>query len=143
MFNFNIFTVVPKKVTDRIVFCGKNFNVNENILKKSITLKEIKFLKKILNEKNNENFFCVNNFITSPEKTIFINFRENLSTIEIQHLGGQVISEFKSNTDINFFFSSEEDRYQHFFYNFFLGATLKKYSFLKYKTSISEKKKII
>jgi len=141
MLNLNISTIIPKKVTDRIVFTDKNFNITDNILKKSIAFKDLKALKNLLNEKKNENFFCVNNFNLSPEKTIFINFKENLSSIELQQLGGQVISNFKNNSDINIFFNSEEQKYQHMFYNFFLGATLKKYSFLKYKTLIPEKKK--
>jgi len=141
MLNLNISTIIPKKVTDRIVFTDKNFNTPDNILKKSITLKDLKALKNLLNEKKNENFFCVNNFNLSAEKTIFINLKENLSSIEIQQLGGQVISKFQNNSDVNIFFNSEEPKYQHRFYNFFLGATLKKYSFLKYKTLIPEKKK--
>ncbi len=141
MLNLNISTAVPKKVTDRIIFTGKNFNITDGLFKKLITLKDVKSLKNLLNEKKNENFFCLNTFNSDHEKTIFVNFKENLSTIELQQLGGQVISKFKNNSDINIFFNSEEQKYQHMFYNFFLGATLKKYSFLKYKTSIPEKKK--
>jgi len=141
MLNLNISTIIQKKVTDRIVFTDENFNITDDTLKKSIALKDLKALKNLLNEKKNENFFCINNFNLSPEKTIFINFKENLSSFELQQLGGQVISNFKNNSDINIFFNSEEQKYQHMFYNFFLGATLKKYSFLKYKTFIPEKKK--
>jgi len=141
MLDLNISTTIPKKVTDRIVFTDKNFNITDNILRKLIIFKDIKALKNLLDEKKNENFFCINNFNVCPEKTIFINFKEDLSSIEIQQLGGQVISKFKNNSDINIFFNSEEQKYQNMFYNFFLGATLKKYSFLKYKTVIPEKKK--
>jgi len=141
MLDLNISTTIPKKVTDRIVFTDKNFNITDNILKKIIIFKDEKAVKNLLDEKKNENFFCINNFNVSPEKTIFINFKENLSSIEIQQLGGQVISKFKNSSDINIFFNSEEQKYQNMFYNFFLGATLKKYSFLKYKTVIPEKKK--
>jgi len=143
MLNFNITTAVQKTITDRIIFTGKNFNITDVLLKKTIILENIKYLKNLLNEKKNENFFCLNTFNFSHEKTIFVNFKENYSIIELQQLGGQVISNFKNNSDINIFFNSEEQKYQHFFFNFFLGATLKKYSFLKYKTSIPEKKKII
>jgi len=141
MLNLNISTIVPKKVTDRIVFTGKNFSITDNILKKLITLKDIKILKNLLSEKKNENFFCIDNFGSTPEKTIFINSKENLSSMELQQLGGQVISKFKNKSDINIFFNNEEQTNENVFYNFFLGATLKKYSFLKYKTFIPERKK--
>jgi len=141
MLSLNIVTTFSKKITDRIVFTGKNFNVTNEIFKNSVDLKNIKFLKSLLNEKKNDNFFCLNNFNFGPEKTIFINLKENLSTVELQQLGGQVISNFKEKSDINVFFNVEDQKYQNVFYNFFLGATLKKYSFLKYKTLISEKKK--
>jgi len=141
MLNLNIVTTVQKKIIDRIIFTGENFNVTDDILKKSITLKNTKSLKNLLSENKNENFFCLNTFNSENEKIIFVNFKGNRSTIELQQLGGQVISKFKNNSDINIFFNSEEHKYENMFYNFFLGATLKKYSFLKYKTSIPEKKK--
>ncbi|MEY3170737.1 MAG: hypothetical protein RL765_784, partial [Pseudomonadota bacterium] len=71
---------------------------------------------------------------TKPKKIIFINQKNNKDEFEFQYIGGKVISEIKLAKDINVIFSNENKSLENYYFNFFLGCFLKKYSFTKYKT---------
>jgi len=101
-------------------------------------------LKIIPNINNNSDlyiFFCEKNFSFNSKKLSFIDidYKEINSLLlknkfENQNIGGKVISEIKLAKDINVIFSNENKSLENYYFNFFLGCFLKKYSFTKYKT---------
>ena len=69
------------------------------------------------------------------EKITFISFAD-------LNIGGKVISEIKSAKEINVIFSNESKTLEDYYFNFFLGCFLKKYSFKKYKTIFKKNENI-
>jgi leucyl aminopeptidase len=115
-----------------IFFCEKNFSFNSKKLSFiDINYKEINSL---LLKNKDEDYFVFNYHSLRPKKIIFINQKENKDEFEDQYIGGKVISEIKSATEINVIFSNEKKSLENYYFNFFLGCFLKKYSFTKYKT---------
>ena len=123
-----------------IFFCEKNFSFNpEKLTFTNINYKEI---NSILLKNKNEDYFAFNYFSTRPKKIIFINQNEYNNDFESQNIGGKVINEIKSAKEINVIFSKENKLLEKFYFNFFLGSFLKKYSFNKYKTIFKKNEKI-
>ena len=115
-----------------IFFCDKNFLFNSKKLSfVDINYKEI---NSILLQNKNEDYFVFNYHSSRPKKIIFINQKNNKDDFENQNIGGKVISEIKSAKEINIIFSNENKSLENYYFNFFLGCFLKKYSFIKYKT---------
>ena len=115
-----------------IFFCEKNFSFNSKKLSFiDINYKEINSL---LLKNNDEDYFVFNYHSSKPKKIIFINQKNNKDEFENQNIGGKVISEIKLAKDINVIFSNENKSLENYYFNFFLGCFLKKYSFTKYKT---------
>ena len=127
-----------------IFFCEKNFSFNS----KKLTFIDIDYkeINSLLLKNKDEDYFVFNYHSTKPKKIIFINQRNNKDEFEIQNIGGKVISEIKLAKDINVIFSNENKSLENYYFNFFLGCFLKKYSFTKYKTIFKKnenEKKII
>ena len=123
-----------------IFFCGKNFSFNrEKLTFTNINYKEI---NSILSKNKNEDYFIFNYHNTRPKKIIFINQNEYKNDFEHQNIGGKVINEIRSTKKINVIFSKENKSLEKFYFNFFLGSFLKKYSFNKYKTIFKKNEKI-
>jgi leucyl aminopeptidase len=115
-----------------IFFCEKNFSFNSKKLSFiDINYKEI--ISLLLKNKD-EDYFVFNYHSSKPKKIIFINQNDNKDEFEYQNIGGKVISEIKSAKEINVIFSAESKSLENYYFNFFLGCFLKKYSFTKYKT---------
>ncbi len=115
-----------------IFFCEKNFSFNSKKLSFiDINYKEINSL---LLKNKDEDYFVFNYHSTKPKKIIFINQKNNKDEFENQNIGGKVISEIKLAKEINVIFSNENKSLENYYFNFFLGCFLKKYSFTKYKT---------
>jgi leucyl aminopeptidase len=115
-----------------IFFCEKNFSFNQKKLSFiDINNKEI---SSILLKNKDKDYLVFNYHSSRPKKIIFINQKENKDEFENQNIGGKVISEIKSAKEINVIFSSENKSLEDYYFNFFLGCFLKKYSFTKYKT---------
>ena len=115
-----------------IFFCEKNFSFNSKKLSFiDINYKEINSL---LLKNKDEDYFVFNYHSSKPKKIIFINQKNNKDEFENQNIGGKVISEIKLAKDINVIFSNENKSLENYYFNFFLGCFLKKYSFTKYKT---------
>jgi leucyl aminopeptidase len=115
-----------------IFFCEKNFSFNSKKLSFiDINYKEINSL---LLKNIDEDYFVFNYHSTKPKKIIFINQKDNKDEFENQNIGGKVISEIKLAKEINVIFSNENKSSENYYFNFFLGCFLKKYSFTKYKT---------
>lgn len=115
-----------------IFFCEKNFSFNSKKLSFiDINYKEI--ISLLLKNKD-EDYFVFNYHSSKPKKIIFINQKDNKDEFENQNIGGKVISEIKSTKEINVIFSTENKSLENYYFNFFLGCFLKKYSFTKYKT---------
>jgi leucyl aminopeptidase len=87
-----------------------------------------------LQKNKDEDYFVFNYHSSGPKKIIFINHKDNKDEFEYQNIGGKVISEIKSAKEINVIFSNENKTLENYYFNFFLGCFLKKYSFTKYKT---------
>jgi len=115
-----------------IFFCEKNFSFNS----KKLTFIDIDYkeINSLLLKNKDEDYFVFNYHSTKPKKIIFINQKNNKDEFEIQNIGGKVISEIKLAKDINVIFSNENKSLENYYFNFFLGCFLKKYSFTKYKT---------
>jgi leucyl aminopeptidase len=115
-----------------IFFCEKNFSFNS----KKLTFIDIDYkeINSLLLKNKDEDYFVFNYHSTKPKKIIFINKKNNKDEFEIQNIGGKVISEIKLAKDINVIFSNENKSLENYYFNFFLGCSLKKYSFTKYKT---------
>jgi leucyl aminopeptidase len=115
-----------------IFFCEKNFSFNSKKLSFiDINYKEINSL---LLKNKDEDYFVFNYHSSKPKKIIFINQNDNKDEFKNQNIGGKVISEIKSAKEINVIFSNENKSLENYYFNFFLGCFLKKYSFTKYKT---------
>jgi leucyl aminopeptidase len=115
-----------------IFFCEKNFSFNSKKLSFiDINYKEINSL---LLKNKDEDYFVFNYHSLKPKKIIFINQKDNKDEFKNQNIGGKVISEIKSAKEINVIFSNENKSLENYYFNFFLGCFLKKYSFTKYKT---------
>jgi leucyl aminopeptidase len=115
-----------------IFFCEKNFSFNSKKLSFiDINYKEINSL---LSKNKNEDYFVFNYHSSKQKKIIFINQKDNKDEFKNQNIGGKVISEIKSAKEINVIFSNENKTLENYYFNFFLGCFLKKYSFIKYKT---------
>jgi leucyl aminopeptidase len=115
-----------------IFFCEKNFSFNS----KKLTFIDIDYkeINSLLLKNKEEDYFVFNYHSTKPKQIIFINQKNNKDEFEIQNIGGKVISEIKLAKDINVIFSNENKSLENYYFNFFLGCFLKKYSFTKYKT---------
>ena len=115
-----------------IFFCEKNFSFNSKKLSFiDINLREI---NSILLKDKNEDYVVFNYHNSRPRKIIFINQKDTKNEFENQNIGGKVISEIKSAKEINVIFSNVNKSLENYYFNFFLGCFLKKYSFTKYKT---------
>jgi leucyl aminopeptidase len=115
-----------------IFFCEKNFSFNSKKLSFiDINYKEINSL---LLKNKDEDYFVFNYHSSKQKKIIFINQKDNKDEFKNQNIGGKVISEIKSAKEINVIFSNENKTLENYYFNFFLGCFLKKYSFTKYKT---------
>jgi leucyl aminopeptidase len=113
-------------------FCEKNFSFNSKKLSFiNINYREINSL---LLKNKDEDYFVFNYHSSNPKKIIFINQKDNKDDFKNQNIGGKVISEIKSAKEINVIFSNENKTLENYYFNFFLGCFLKKYSFTKYKT---------
>ncbi len=115
-----------------IFFCEKNFSFNSKKL--SFIDIDYKEINSLLLKNKDEDYFVFNYHSTKPKKIIFINQKNNKDEFENQNIGGKVISEIKLAKDINVIFSNENKSLENYYFNFFLGCFLKKYSFTKYKT---------
>ena len=115
-----------------IFFCEKNFSFNSKKL--SFIDIDYKEINSLLLKNKDEDYFVFNYHSTKPKKIIFINQKNNKDEFEIQNIGGKVISEIKLAKDINVIFSNENKSLENYYFNFFLGCFLKKYSFTNYKT---------
>ena len=115
-----------------IFFCEKNFSFNSKKL--SFIDINIKEINSILLKNKDEDYFVFNYHSSRPKKIIFINQKDNKNEFENQNTGGKVISEIKLAKEINVIFSNENKSLENYYFNFFLGSFLKKYSFTKYKT---------
>ena len=115
-----------------IFFCEKKFLFNSKKL--SFINLNNKEINSILLKNKDEDYFVFNYHSTRPKKIIFINQKDNKDEFENQNIGGKIISEIKSAKEINVIFSNENKSLENYYFNFFLGCFLKKYSFTKYKT---------
>ena len=132
MLNLKITPNVNNNSDFYIFFCEKNFSFNSKKLSfLDINNKEI---NSILLKNKDEDYFVFNYHSLRPKKIIFINQKDKKDDFENQNIGGKVISEFKSAKEINVIFSNESKTLEDYYFNFFLGCFLKKYSFKKYKT---------
>ena len=127
-----------------IFFCEKNFSFNS----KKLTFIDIDYkeINSLLLKNKDEDYLVFNYHSSKPKKIIFINQKNNKDEFENQNIGGKVISEIKLAKDINVIFSNENKSLENYYFNFFLGCFLKKYSFTKYKTIFKKnenEKKII
>ena len=132
MLNLKITPNVNNNSDFYIFFCEKNFSFNS----KKLSFLDIdnKEINSILLKNKDEDYFVFNYYILRPKKIIFINQKNNNHDFENQNIGGKVISEIKSAKEINVIFSNESKSLEDYYFNFFLGCFLKKYSFTKYKT---------
>ncbi len=106
-----------------IFFCEKNFSFNPKKLSFiDINYKEIISL---LLKNEDEDYFVFNYHSSKPKKIIFINQKNNKDEFENQNMGGKVISEIKLAKDINVIFSNENKSLENYYFNFFLGCSLK------------------
>ncbi|CAO6131571.1 PepB Leucyl aminopeptidase [Candidatus Pelagibacterales bacterium] len=127
-----------------IFFCEKNFSFNPKKL--SFIDIDYKEINSLLLKNKDEDYLVFNYHSSKPKKIIFINQKNNKDEFENQNIGGKVISEIKLAKDINVIFSNENKSLENYYFNFFLGCFLKKYSFTKYKTIFKKnenEKKII
>jgi leucyl aminopeptidase len=132
MLNLKITPNVNNNSDFYIFFCEKNFSFNSKKLSfLDINNKEI---NSILLKNKDEDYFVFNYHSLRPKKIIFINQKDKKHDFENQNIGGKVISEIKSAKEINVIFSNESKMLEDYYFNFFLGCFLKKYSFKKYKT---------
>jgi leucyl aminopeptidase len=132
MLNLKIIPNVNNNSDFYIFFCEKNFSFNSKKLSFiDINYKEINSL---LLKNKDEDYFVFNYHSSKPKKIIFINQKDNKDEFKNQNIGGKVISEIKSAKEINVIFSNENKTLENYYFNFFLGCFLKKYSFTKYKT---------
>ena len=132
MLNLKITPNVNNNSDFYIFFCEKNFLFNSKKLSfLNINNKEI---NSILLKNKDEDYYVFNYHSSRPKKIIFINQKDNKDDFENQNIGGKVISEIKSAKEINVIFSNESKLLEDYYFNFFLGCFLKKYSFTKYKT---------
>ena len=132
MLNLKITPNVNNNSDFYIFFCEKNFSFNSKKLSfLDINNKEI---NSILLKNKDEDYFVFNYHSLRPKKIIFINQKDKKDDFENQNIGGKVISEIKSAKEINVIFSNENKSLENYYFNFFLGCFLKKYSFTKYKT---------
>jgi leucyl aminopeptidase len=132
MLNLKITPNVNNNSDFYIFFCEKNFSFNSKKLSfLDINNKEI---NSILLKNKDEDYFVFNYHSLRPKKIIFINQKDKKNDFENQNIGGKVISEIKSAKEINVIFSNESKTLEDYYFNFFLGCFLKKYSFKKYKT---------
>ena len=132
MLNLKITPNVNNNSDFYIFFCEKNFSFNSKKLSfLNINYKEI---NSILLKNKDEDYFVFNYHSLRPKKIIFINQKNNKKDFENQNIGGRVISEIKSAKEVNVIFSNESKTLEDYYFNFFLGCFLKKYSFKKYKT---------
>ena len=115
-----------------IFFCEKNFSFNPKKL--SFIDIDYKEINSLLFKNKDEDYFVFNYHSSKPKKIIFINQKDNKDEFKNQNIGGKVISEIKSANEINVIFSTENKSLENYYFNFFLGCFLKKYSFTKYKT---------
>jgi leucyl aminopeptidase len=132
MLNLKITPNVNNNSDFYIFFCEKNFSFNSKKLSfLNINYKEI---NSILLKNKDEDYFVFNYHSLRPKKIIFINQKNNKKDFENQNIGGRVIGEIKLAKEINVIFSNESKSLEDYYFNFFLGCFLKKYSFTKYKT---------
>jgi leucyl aminopeptidase len=132
MLNLKITPNVNNNSDFYIFFCEKNFSFNSKKLSfLDINNKEI---NSILLKNKDEDYFVFNYHSLRPKKIIFINQKDKKEDFENQNIGGKVISEIKSAKEVNVIFSNESKTLEDYYFNFFLGCFLKKYSFKKYKT---------
>ena len=131
MLDLKIIPNINNKSDLYIFFCEKNFSFNS----KKLTFIDIDYneINSLLLKNKDEDYFVFNYHSTKPKKIIFIN-QNNKDEFENQNIGGKVISEIKLAKDINVIFSNENKSLENYYFNFFLGCFLKKYSFTKYKT---------
>jgi leucyl aminopeptidase len=115
-----------------IFFCEKNFSFNPKKL--SFIDIDYKEINSLLLKNKDEDYLVFNYHSSKPKKIIFINQKKNKDEFENQNIGGKVISEIKLAKDVNVIFSTENKSLENYYFNFFLGCFLKKYSFTKYKT---------
>jgi leucyl aminopeptidase len=132
MLNLKIIPNVNNNSDFYIFFCEKNFLFN--LKKLSFIDINIKEINSILLKNKDEDYFVFNYHSSRPKKIIFINQKDNKNEFENQNTGGKVISEIKLAKEINVIFSNENKSLENYYFNFFLGCFLKKYSFTKYKT---------
>jgi leucyl aminopeptidase len=132
MLDLKIIPNVNNNTDFYIFFCEKNFSFNSKKLSFiDINYKEINSL---LLKNKDEDYFVFNYHSSKPKKIIFINQKDNKDEFKNQNIGGKVISEINSAKEINVIFSNENKTLENYYFNFFLGCFLKKYSFTKYKT---------
>ena len=132
MLDLKIIPNINNKADFYIFFCEKNFLFNSKKLSFiNINNEEI---SSILLKNKDEDYFVFSYHSSRPKKIIFINQKDNKEKFENQNIGGKVISEINSAKEINVIFSNENISLENYYFNFFLGCFLKKYSFTKYKT---------
>ena len=140
MLNLKIIPNVNISSDFYIFFCEKNFSFNSKKLSFiDINNKEI---NSILLKNKDEDYFVFNYHSSRPKKIIFVNQKNNKNEFENQNIGGKVISEIKLASKINVIFSNENKSLENYYFNFFLGCFLKKYSFTKYKTIFKKNENI-
>ena len=140
MLNLKIIPNVNISSDFYIFFCEKNFSFNSKKL--SFIDINIKEINSILLKNKDEDYFVFNYHSSRPKKIIFINQKDNKNEFENQNTGGKVISEIKLAKEINVIFSNENKSLENYYFNFFLGCFLKKYSFTKYKTIFKKNENI-
>jgi hypothetical protein len=128
MLDLKIIPNINKNSDLFIFFCEKNFSFNSKKL--SFIDTDYKEINSLLLKNKDEDYFVFNYHSTKPKKIIFINQKNNKDGFENQNIGGKVISEIKLAKDINVIFSNENKSLENYYFNFFLGCFLKKYSFI-------------
>ena len=131
MLDLKIIPNINNSADSYIFFCDKNFSLK----KKKLSFIDINHneIISILSKNKDDDYYVFNYYSSKPRKIIFINYKAK-TDFEIQNIGGKVISEIKSTKEVNVIFSNDSKSLEDYYFNFFLGCSLKKYSFTKYKT---------
>ena len=122
-----------KSAINQVLFTNENFNLTK--IKKYFLYKEFSFISDLLKSRDLKKKF-ISLDISSKKKIILVSIKKDISTFDLENLGGKFfdtykdlkLKEFIVNSDTLTLKSNDSLGY------FLHGITLKSYSFEKYKT---------
>ncbi len=125
-----------KSAINQVLFVNDTFNISK--CKKFFSNKEFLFVNDLLKSKNiKKKFISID--LSSKKKIILVSIKKEITTCELENLGGRFFDTFKDNKINEFVINSDTLNLKNGVGFFLHGIKLKSYLFEKYKTKKTKK----